>query len=422
MRILLKSARIVDPKSSHNGKTRDLLIEDGVIKEIKNDIQASKAKVIESKGLHVSPGWIDLRANFKDPGEEQKEGLINGLNAAARGGFTRVVIMPSTNPPIDSKQGIEYLLNRASSHVVQVLPTGTISEGMKGKNLSEMFDMRQAGAVLFTDDQQAVDRTELMHRALEYANNFDALIMAVPFDSSFAPGGQMHEGIESLKLGMKGIPSITESLRLQRDLSILEYTGGRMHVSLLSCAESVDLLKKAVKNGLNVSADVCAHQLCFSDRDLSDFDSNFKVQPPFRSDEHRKALIKGIKDGVITALCSDHHPQDTESKRLEYTHASSGLSSIETTFSSAIEALSESLGLEKIIELLSYGPAKVLRTVQHSIEEGNNAELTLFNPQTNWVVNRASLVSRSIYTPYFGRSVLGRAIGIIRANQMQIFN
>jgi dihydroorotase len=422
MRILLKSLRICDPRSTHNGKTRDILIENGIITEIKAEIKAGDAQVISSKNFQVSPGWIDLRANFKDPGEEHKEGLINGLDAAARGGFTKVVVLPSTLPPIDSKQSVEYLLHRSAGHVVEVLPAGTISEGMKGKNLSEMFDMQQAGAVLFTDDQHPVDRAELMHRALEYARNFSGLIMTIPFDTSFAPGGQMHEGVENLKLGMKGIPMITETLRLQRDLSILEYTGGRMHVSLLSCAESVELIKKAKKDGLDVSADICAHQLCFNDRALSGFDTNYKVQPPFRSDEHRKALIKGIKDGIISALCSDHHPQDTESKILEFAHAQSGISSIETTFSSALQSLEDSIGLDAIISLLSYGPAEILNLDIPGVNVGKNADLTLFDPSHVWTVNRENLVSRSYYTPYLNKEIKGRAMGIIRDDQMLLFN
>jgi len=422
MKTLLHSVKIISPGSKHHGKQRDILIEKGKIIAIGTKLDDPEAKSIQGKDLHISPGWIDLRVNFRDPGEEWKEDLNSGLEAAALGGFTQVVQMPSTDPVIDSKSSLEYLLNRAQGHAVKLHAAAALSKGMKAEGLSEMFDLHTAGACLFTDDKHPVVNTELMHRALEYTKNFNGTVMSIPFDSGICPGGLMHEGKMSTALGLKGIPVIAETLCLQRDLDLLRYTSGKLHVSLLSSAEGVELIRKAKKEGLNVTADVSAAHLLFCDEDLEGYDSNFKTLPPFRATSDRKALIKGIKDGTIDAICSDHSPHDIEAKQKEFEHAEFGFSGIEATFSAALEALgSDQESLEIIVNRLSLGPASLLGLPHTIIEEGADADFTLFSTSKEWVYNRETIKSKSIYSPFLNKKFKGKALGIWRGRHRKLF-
>lgn len=409
MKTLIKSVLIHDPQSSHHGKRKDILLEKDQITRIASGIDESKAKVIVGNGLIVTPGWIDLKANFCDPGIEYKEDLKSGLAAAHRGGFRTVVLMPSTSPVIDSKTTVEYIQRNAVHPDVKVLVAGSLSDKMEGKQLSEMFDMHSAGAIAFTDDKKNVG-TELMSRALEYAKNFGGLIMSFPFEKALSPHGQMHEGAVSVSLGMKGIPNVSEEMRVQRDLELLRYHGGRLHFSLVSTSKSIELIRKAKKEGLNVTCAIAAHQLTFLDEDLKTFDSNYKVLPPFRTKEEKKALITGIKDGTIDAICSDHSPEDIEHKVREFEDAEFGISSIETAFCSAWTALSQHMEIADFIALLTSGPAKVLEIKSQSIEEGNTAAITVFSPTESTTFKKAEWNSRSYNSPFIGRTLQGKIL------------
>lgn len=409
MKVLLKSALIIDQRSPLNGKKRDILIENGKITSIAASISEPKAKEITTKGLTVSPGWIDLRANFCDPGFEFKEDIASGIQAAKRGGFTTVVLMPSTNPVIDSKSGVEYVLSKAKNNDVKILVAGSLSDKMEGKQMSEMYDMHQAGAIAFTDDKKSVG-AELMMRALEYTLNFNGLVMSFPYEKGVSSHGQMNEGITSVSMGTTGIPNIAEEIRLQRDIELLRYTGGKLHVSLISTAKSVELIRKAKKEGLNITCAVAAHQLYFLDEDLKTFDTNLKVMPPFRSKEDRKALIAGLKDGTIDAICSDHTPQDVEHKVREFEDASFGISSIETTFFTAYSALEKHLSIEEIVAKFTTAPAKVLGIEQNEIKEGEQANLTLFSTEENTIVDSSKWKSKSKNSPLFGKELKGKVV------------
>ncbi len=422
MKTLIHSAKIISPGSKHHGKQSDILVEKGKIIAIGKNLSDSEAKSIQADDLHISPGWKDLRANFRDPGEEWKENLSSGLEAAARGGFTGVVLMPSTDPVIDSKSSVEYLLNRAENNTVQLFVAAALSKGMKGDGLSEMFDLHAAGASLFTDDKHPIKKTELMHRALEYCKNFDGLVMSFPFDTGICPGGLIHEGKMSTLLGLRGIPAIAETMCLQRDLDLLRYTGGKLHVGLLSSAEGVEQVRKAKKEGLNITADVSAAHLLFTDKDLESFDSNFKALPPFRSESDRKALIKGLKDGTIDAICSDHCPHDIEAKQKEFEHAEFGIAGIEGAFSAVLKALgSDTDALELLVNKMSIGPSKILGLESNRIEEGADADLSIFSTSQKWVFQEGNISSKSIYSPFYGKTMTGRAIGIIRGKQRKFF-
>jgi dihydroorotase len=407
MNTLIKSALVIDPQSPHHGKTRDILLRNGVISEIAARIDAPKATVIKAKGLCVSPGWIDLRANFRDPGAEYKETFRSGAEAAKAGGFTRVVLMPSTSPVVDHKAGVEYIVSKNTQLPVYLYATGTLSAHHEGKQLSEMVDMSAAGAVAFTDDKSPVS-TELMCRALEYSRNFNGLVMTFPLDPGINPGAMMHEGPTSTAMGLKGTPAIAEELRVYRDLELLKYSGGRLHISLISTAGSVEMIRKAKKSGLQVTCAVAAHQLAFTDEDMIGFDSNLKVMPPFRSAADRKALIAGLKDGTIDAICSDHSPEDHEHKVLEWEYANYGISSIQTTFHCALQSTAGKLEPAELIGKFTSGPARVLGVNTSIIHEGEPAEITVFSTEETTHFTRNNWKSLSFNSPFLGEEMKGR--------------
>ncbi len=412
MKTLIKSALILNRQSSHHGKRRDILIDKGVIEKISANIEAPKAHEIKARGLCVSPAWIDLRANFRDPGFEYKEDLASGIAAAVAGGFGTVVLMPSTLPVIHGKSQVEYIAAQTRNSTVRILVTGSLSDNMEGKQLSEMFDMHNSGAVAFTDDKQSVG-TELMSRALEYSKNFNGLLYSFPFDQGVNPGGTVHEGKTSVAMGTKGLSSLSEELRLQRDIELLKYCGGRLHVSLVSTARSVELIRKAKKEGLQITCGIAAHQLSFIEEDLLNFDSNLKVLPPFRSASDTKALISGLKDGTIDAICSDHSPEDIEHKSREFEDAAYGISSIQTTFCAALDKLSGQMELERIVDLFTSGPASVLKLEQPTIEAGNKISLTAFSTEENTTFTKEGWLSKSENSPYINATLKGKVLGLI---------
>ncbi|MBC7864359.1 MAG: dihydroorotase, partial [Bacteroidia bacterium] len=330
MNILIRSAKIIDPNSSFNGKKADILIENGEIVEIKQNIKNDKYKVIEGENIHVSPGWFDMQANFRDPGFEHKEDLESGMNCAAAGGFTGVCVMPSTNPPLHSKSQIDYVINKTKGSIVDVFPVGCISHNYEGKDLAEMHDMKMAGAVAFSDDKKAIKDAGLVLRALQYSHNIGSFIITHCDDASISHGGQMNEGENSTALGLKGMPGLAEELMLERNLSILAYAGGKLHIPTVSTKNSVEMIRLAKAKGLNVTAGVAAVNLFLEDSALNDFDSNLKVNPPLRTKEEIEALKKGLASGVIDVIVSDHSPEDIESKDLEFDYASFGMIGLET--------------------------------------------------------------------------------------------
>jgi dihydroorotase len=407
---LLKSVTIVSPGSPLNGAVRDIHIENGEIRDIKANLKAGDAETIRIPGLCVSPGWVDLCADFRDPGEEYKEGLANGLDAAARGGFTHVVTMPGTHPAIDHRSKVEYILARSANHAVRVLPAATMSEKRAGEQLSELYDMQQAGAVLFTDDQP-IERAELMRRALEYSTSLGALIGAYACDADLLGKGVMHEGLTSTGNGLKGIPEMVETIRLQRDLELLRYTGGRMHVMAISTAESVKLIREAKKSGLQVTCSVSANHLFFNDQALEGFDANLKVLPPFRDETDRKALIRAVNDGTIDAICSDHRPEDVEHKDREFVRATFGIGAIEQCFSAALAA---GITAERFVERTAIAPREILGLSAAAIEKGAPADLTLFTANGAETIAKGQNISKAWNNPYLGHTLPGKVHGIIR--------
>ena len=410
--MLIKSAKIIDPNSPHNGKVMNVLIENGVITEIKTKIPAAGIKtVVEANGLHISPGWFDMQANFCDPGFEYKEDLTSGMKAAAAGGFTGVAVVPSTNPPLHSKTQIEYILNKTAGQVVDLHPIGAISYKLEGKDLAEMYDMKLSGAVAFTDDIHPVMSSGLLHRALLYTKSFGGLIISRCNDTSLATGLCVNEGKVSVMLGLKGEPSIAEEIMVTRELFLAEYAESRLHITSISTEGSVTLIRAAKKKGLPVTTSVNAYNLAFEDTELLGWDTNFKVSPPLRGKNDIKALKKALADGTIDVICSDHRPEDEENKKLEFDLATPGMLGLQTMYP-LINMYGE-LSQEEIINKIAINPRRILGLEIPTIEKGAKANITLFSPNTEWTLEKKLIQSQSYNTPLLNKKLKGSLIGIV---------
>jgi dihydroorotase len=365
-----------------------------------------------AKNLHISIGWMDLHANFRDPGFEYKEDIISGCKAAAKGGFTGVLLMPENNPITDNNSQVEYIKNKAKDNIVSVHAAGSITKEMQGNQIAEMYDMKEAGALAFTDDKKSLQNNEIIKHALLYTKDFDGLIMNFANDKSIANRGQMHEGKVSTILGLKGIPAIAEEIMIDRDISICKYTESKLHLSYISTKNSVSKIKKAKKEGSKISADVALHNLILTDKEITHFDTRYKVIPPLRSKKDCIALIKGLKDGTIDVICTDHSPEDEENKKTEFNNAAFGIIGLESAFGLIGKYLRQHLSLGEIIEKIAINPRELLQLESKNIEEGNTANLTLFNPDLEWEFQKKDIESKSINTPFLGERLKGKALAI----------
>ncbi len=409
MKILLSNATIFDPASKFHQKKSDILIEDGVIARIGKGQSAKKT--INCSGKHVFPGFVDFFAHFNDPGFEHKEDLISGSKVAISGGFTDVLLAPNNQPVTETKSDVEYLRTR-SRYGVDLWPMAAVSEGTLGENLTEILDLHTAGAKAFSDGINGIWNTELLLKALQYVQKFDGLIINRPKDKHLSQHTHMHEGVASTLMGIKGEPSISEELAIQRDLDILRYAGGRLHFSQISTEKSVKLIKRAKKEGLNVTCDVGIHHLVFTDQHIVDFDTNFKSDPPFRSEKDRKALINGLIDGTIDAIVSAHQPQDPENKELEFDLAAFGLIGIQT-FYPLLVSLEAELSRDVVISSITAKPREILGLAPVKVEEGYPAKLTIGDPGESWIYNQENNQSRSENSPLLNQEQTGKILGIV---------
>lgn len=415
MKILIKSAVVIDKKNPLHRKKRDLLIEKGIITKIAATIKPIKnTKELKLPNLHISAGWMDSSVSFGEPGFEERETIENGLLTAAKSGFTAVAINPITHPTTDNRASVEYLKSKASSYATNCYPIGSFTKNASGEEMAEMYDMQQAGAIAFNDYKRAIKNPNLLKVALQYVQAFNGVLMSFPQDELIVNNGLANESERTVRIGLKGNPNLAEELQIIRDLYILEYTGGRLHIPTISTAKSVKLIKNAQKAGLDVTCSVSAHHLTLTDNELSDFNSNFKVSPPLRSLKDIRALQKGVKEGTITMITSDHQPYDIENKKKEFAYAKSGTIGLESMFG----AVNSIVALEDFIDSITNKPRAVFGLEQVEIKEGAVANLSLFNPDKAWTFTKASILSTSDNSAFLGKKLQGEAYGIINKNQI----
>jgi dihydroorotase len=418
MHVLIRQAKIIDTTSEYNGKTADLLIEKGIIKKIATHIDAKVKTEISGKDLYVSSGWVDVLADYREPGYEHKETIVTGMQAAANGGFTDVMLVPNTLPVVSNKGAVQYILQKAAGNAVSIHPMGSATQGSEGKALAEMMDMHTHGAVAFTDGWKPVQDSNVMLKALEYVKTFDGVLVQIPVDDALSKGGLMHEGSVSTLLGMAGIPAIAETLMVHRDIELLHYTGSRLHISGISSAASVAMIKAAKKEGLNITCSVTPYHLALNDEILKTYDSLYKVSPPIRTEEDRQALISGLKDGTIDCIASHHRPHEWDAKAKEFEYASDGMNVQENAFQLAWEAVSKKVPIERLIEAITEAPRKIFGLQAVNINEGNNAQLTIFTTGGRYKVEEGASLGKN--NPFVGTELQGKVLGIINNEQVHL--
>ena len=419
MNILIKKARIVDPASPFNGQVADILVSKGIISSIAKNLKAKAHKTIELEGLHVSPGWMDIFADFADPGYEHRETLESGAAAAAAGGFTDVCVIPNTRPALDQKSVVEYVLQKTKYLPVNVHPLGCITRSAEGKELAEMYDMKMSGALAFTDGRNPLQSAGVLVKALQYVKSFNGVIIQVPDDKSISPFGLMTEGITSTQLGLPGRPEIAEEVQVARDLKLVEYAESQIHLTGISTQQSIKLIKEAKGKKTGVTCSATPYHLFFCDEDLTTYDTNLKVNPPLRSPKDRKALQKAVTDGIIDCIASHHFPYEADSKVVEFEYAKNGMIGLQTAYAVVNTAL-EGIPQEKLVELFAINPRKILGLSAPSLNEGAKATITLFDPKQKWVLQKKDLKSLSANSPFIGIELTGKPIGIINNEQIII--
>ena len=417
MQTLIKGARLLDPGNIDEKK--DIFIKDHLIEAIvdPDDIETktyietrSDTKVIDAKGMIVVPGLIDIHVHLREPGHEYKETIESGLLAAVRGGFTAVCSMPNTNPVNDNSQVTKFIINRSKElGLSKVYPAGSVTQGSRGKTLAEIYDMKQAGIIAVTDDGKPLENSNIMRRALEYCKGLNIPIFVHAEDTSLVDGGSMNEGSFSTFWGIKGIPNAAESIMVARDIALSEFTGAQVHFCHISTKESVEAIRQAKKRNVNVTCETAPHYFTLTDADVKDYDTNFKMNPPLRSEEDRQAIICGLLDGTIDLIASDHAPHSVVEKDVEFDMAAFGIIGLETSLSLSLKLVHGGfLTLEELINKMAKNPAKIIG-INNDIKQGNIADLTIINPDVPYEIDPESFKSRSKNSPFSWMKVKGRA-------------
>src|SRR5690554_4165818 len=420
-KLIIQSAEILFADSAYYRKEADVVIEGGIITFVGDPgsvSNVSDAKVLAGAGRCLAPGFVDLNANFGEPGLETKEDFASGCATAAAGGFTGVALQPNTQPPLHTRSEISFVKNSTRENLVSVYPIGTITKNREGNELAELYDMTLAGAIAFSDGDRSLQHAGLMGRALLYSKGFGGKIFAFAENKAIAGSAKMNEGNMSTYLGMKGNPNMAEELMVSQYLFLARYNEAPLHLSTISTAGSVNLVRAAKQEGLQVTCDVAAHHLLFTDENLSTFDSNFKVKPPLRSTTDREALLEGLADGTIDAIVSQHSPHEIEFKNVEFEIASYGIAGLQTVLPVLIRA---GLSLEMIVEKLSTGPRSILGLEPNHLAEGKMADLVLINPDELWIFDKSSNRSKANNNPLFNTELKGKVNFIANKHQTITF-
>lgn len=418
MKILFKNGRIINPAAKQDFIV-DILIVDGVIEKIGSNLSVSKNDQSHNlEGKIVAPGFMDMHAHLREPGFEYKETIETGTLAAAAGGFTAVCCMPNTNPTIDDAAIVKNIKEKAScvnNGIVDVYPVAAVTKNREGKELAPMMELSDTGAVGFSDDGSPVVNAEVMRRALEYSSMIGRPIIQHPEEISLSKGGMMNEGFVSTSLGMQAIPRIAETIMISRDIQLVEYTQAQYHAAHISVKESVELIREAKKKNLPVSCEVTPHHFTLTDEEVRSFDTNMKMNPPLRTHDDIEALKEGLKDGTIDAVATDHAPHSFDEKQVEFNFAPFGIIGLETALGLAITELVERkyLSLSQLIEKFSINPRRILHLPQIKIEEGEIANLTIFDPVLDWTVDIQRFKSKSKNSPFDGKMLKGKSLGIV---------
>lgn len=416
MKYLIKSATLLDPASAFANQEADVLILNDQIIEVSKNIEDPSATVINAKGLFLSPGWVDTNVQIGEPGYEERETLDSGTQAAARGGFTSILLSPDNSPATDNKGAIEYLYSKSESLPVNVYPLGTVTAGNKGVDLAELYDMYQSGAIAFSDGKHEIKNPNVLKLALQYSSTFNGPIFSMPYNEDLGFGGKMNEGSVSTLMGLKGIVAMAEDIAVQRDLALLEYAGGHLHIHGISTEKSVSRIREAKEKGLNVSASAHLYHLIYTEEDVKGYNTSFKTLPPLRPQSDQKALIEALKDGTIDVISTDHCPCDIEIKQCEFDHAAFGMALLETAFGGSSNLIEE-LGMELWIEKVALRPREIFDLPSISISEGNIAELTLFDPKAEWTLSPSDAHSKAVNNPMLNKPLTGKVVGIFNKGQ-----
>ncbi len=415
MSIILKSAKVINAESKYNGTKQDILISEGKIVKIAKSIENDSAQVIKIENLHVSVGWLDSSVSFGEPGYEERETIEHGALVASKSGFTDIILNPNTDPVLDKQTDISFVKLKSKNATCSIHPLGALSISSKSVDMAELFDMKNAGAVGFYDFKKPIKNSNLLKTSLLYSQSFDSLIMSFPLDESIAKNGIINEGVISLNYGIKGMPNFSEEVQINRDLQILEYTGGRLHIPTISTKKSVELIKNAKSKGLKVTCSVAIHNLIFNETKLKDFDTRFKVLPPLRSEKDRLALIEAVDKGIIDLVTSDHTPIDIENKKTDIDNSKFGTIGLESFFGSLLTIFS----LEKTIEILTKGK-DIFKIEETTLNEGSLAKLSLFTLSNEYEFSKENILSKSKNSAFLGLKIIGKPLGIINSEKICI--
>ncbi len=415
MSILIKSAKIIDASSKYNGKTKDIYIKNGVIHEIADYIEKKSIKEINFNNLHVSQGWLDTGVSFGEPGLEERETIENGSLTAGLSGFTDIILNSNTLPVIDSKADVIYIKNKNKNNAVDIHPLGGLTIRSEGNEMAELREMYDSGAVGFYDYKMSIKNPNLLKTALQYVQHFNGLILTFPFEKSICIDGQVNEGEISTLYGLEGIPSLSEEIRLERDLKILEYTGGKLFIPTISCSKSVELIRSAKLQGLQIITSVSINNLFFNEKKLINFDTRFKVLPPIRTEKDRLVLVEAVSDGTIDFVTSDHAPIDVDNKKTDFKNSLFGATGLESIYG----ALNSLYKTEEVIDILTR-KKDFFGINSETIDEGSKASITLFNPRHKYTFLKHDVRSKSKNASFINSEINGKVFGIINNGSVVI--